>query len=1122
MTRSIYFPESELDIIGLRGSAGAWNFHTGKEKQVIITTSTQKAEEWKRNLVCFNPALRVMCFPVLPGTPYVPIPLHEKTILERKRAIQAMLTGDWDVVISLPQVFFETYPVKQKLLTTRIALEVGTVIDPECLVKSFIQLGYSRVDMVSAPGEFAKRGAVLDVFPPLRDYPVRLEFFDDELEEIRTFDPESQRSVQMLKEFTLTPHDVWQVSRDEIQFFAKKGAETWNHSPSRQHFLKHLQNLQETGSFQGYQHWTPFLFEETQHFLDFPGGSFRLILDNSSEIESMLSNYSGQIETQELEARQAKRIYAQSNVLFNLSDFPRLAIPEGCRLVTLNNRLEDKKKSLSLICTVNRNPTGKQLFQQVETYLQKSAHTRVLIVFHSAALKKRFIQYYDQIEATELTGFDELPDDNGVYLLEGHLTSGFEWTDRRLILLSDRELWPEHRVQSTQTMSRTWFNSEAMDMKVGDLIVHEDYGIGRFDGLGEVKAGPYTYEMVTLTYKDNAKLHVSLSQIGKIERLSSEAGTPNLDSLGGTRWIRTKEKVKKALEDMADRLIQLYAVRSQVQLDPCSEDDVLQTQFEEVFEYHPTPDQIRATMEIKSDLASGKPMDRLLVGDVGFGKTEVAMRMMFKLVNEGKQVAFLCPTTVLAFQHYMTCKERFEGFPVHVGFLSRLSSKKERDRVLMELKDGVCDMVIGTHRLLSADLVFKSLGGLVIDEEQRFGVRHKERIKEMKKDIHVLAMSATPIPRTLNMALTGIRDISIIKTPPRNRLAIATTVSQFDWAYIKNAISFELSRGGQVYFIHNKIETMPDLKETLQELMPHLEIGMAHGKMAPRELEDIMLQFIQNKMDVLVATTLVENGVDVPNANTMIINRADKFGLSQLYQLRGRIGRSDRAAYAYLLVPRRRQLTERARRRLEAIEEFSDLGSGFRLAAMDLEIRGAGNLLGASQSGHIQAVGYSLYMRMLREASRKLQGKRFYEEVNPVFNLKTGASIPKTYIEDASQRLAVYKTITGSLKKGELDNLKERIGDCYGKLPEKVESLFKENEVRIGLIPHKVLSVDREGSQLHVRFHQKADVDLNRLTSIVQSISGAELRQTGVLVLPITSRNVALETLQNFFHELES
>lgn len=711
----------------------------------------------------------------------------------------------------------------------------------------------------------------------------------------------------------------------------------------------------------------------------------------------------------------------------------------------------------------------------------------------------------------------------------GKLTNGFALPAAGLTFLIERDVFGETEREAPPRLpakvrkqrKASAFLSDLGDLKAGDYVVHVDHGIGQFNGLlqiatagnptGNVAAGierasGAVREFMLLTFAEGGKLYVPVERLDLVQRYSAGEGhAPQLDRLGGIGWQKTKARVKKAMRDMAEELLKLYAERKLVQGHAYGTDTPWQHEFEDAFEYQLTPDQESAIEDVKTDMESIQPMDRLVVGDVGYGKTEVAMRAAFKAVMEGKQVSVLAPTTVLVYQHYKTFQSRFSAFPVRVEMLSRFRSQKEQKEVVKAVEAGGVDIVIGTHRLLSKDIQFKDLGLLVVDEEQRFGVAHKERIKQMRKKVDVIAMSATPIPRTLNMSLAGLRDMSVIETPPRDRLAIQTHVAQFSEAVIRSAIEVELQRGGQVFFVHNRVETIYTIAELVGRLAPEARIGVGHGQIGEKELEDVILKFIRHELDVLVSTTIIENGIDIPLANTIIINRADMYGLSQLYQLRGRVGRSNRRAYAYLLIPSEEGLSPVARRRLAAIREFSDLGAGFRIAALDLELRGAGNLLGGQQSGHIDAVGFDLYTQMLERAVREMKGEAIEDEVSTSLNLGVDIRIPEEYIYDVSQRLRTYKRISSAESEAELADIQAEIADRYGPVPETVGSLFEYSRLRRAASQLGIVSIDREGERLAVKLSEKAKVDPDKLISMI-SAGTASFTPAGVLKVAIKSQ----------------
>ncbi len=682
-----------------------------------------------------------------------------------------------------------------------------------------------------------------------------------------------------------------------------------------------------------------------------------------------------------------------------------------------------------------------------------------------------------------------------VLVAVGSLSRGFRLPDAGLQIYAETDVFEEERRAPEKRRNLTKaFLSDLRDLKVGDLVVHVDHGIGEFVGLKQlgVRGTADSQEFLELRYHGEDKLFVPVERLDLIQKYTG-GSRPALDRLGGTTWEKAKTRVKKAMRDMAEELLKLYAQRRAVPGHAFGADTHWQEEFEDAFPYEPTVDQATAIAEIKKDMETPTPMDRLLCGDVGYGKTEVAMRAAFKAVMDGKQVAFLAPTTVLAFQHVKTLRERFAGFPIVIDVVNRFRSKQETKEILAGAASGKIDVVVGTHRLLSKDVVFKDLGLLVVDEEQRFGVAHKERIKQMRKKVDVLTMTATPIPRTLNMSLVGIRDMSIIETPPKDRLSIQTNVVKFDAPVIERAIRNELARGGQVYFVHNRVESIFSIGNLLQRLVPEARIAVGHGQMGEHELEKAMLSFVERRSDILLSTTIVENGLDIPNANTIIINRADRYGLAQLYQLRGRVGRSDRPAYAYMLVPPQDSLTPVARKRLAAIKEFSDLGSGFRVAALDLEIRGAGNLLGGEQSGHIDAVGFEMYTKLLEETIRELKGEEIEDDLRATVNLRVDLKIDDEYIPDMNQRLMVYRKVAAARTEAELGNTLDEMRDRYGAPPDSVLNLAEYGRIRIMADRLGIETIDREGRLVVIRFRPQAKVDPLRLVKVVHEWPGATL-----------------------------
>jgi transcription-repair coupling factor (superfamily II helicase) len=711
------------------------------------------------------------------------------------------------------------------------------------------------------------------------------------------------------------------------------------------------------------------------------------------------------------------------------------------------------------------------------------------------------------------------------YLVKGLVRRGAVFPESAIAFIGSEDLFGSSELVAQPGPNKSQmaaFAADLADLKPGDFVVHTTHGVGKFLGIREIVQGEQKGDFMLLEYSADAKLYVPLTRMDLVEKYRGGGDSPPpLDRLGGATWTARKSRVKAKMRDMADELLKLYAERRMAEGFAFSPDSNWQREFEDAFEFTETKDQLSATKEIKRDLESPHPMDRLLCGDVGFGKTEVAMRAAFKALGDGKQVAVLAPTTVLAFQHFETFKRRFAAFPVRLEMFSRLRPAKELKKSIEELADGRIDIAIGTHRLFSQDVVFRDLGLLVVDEEQRFGVRHKERLKQMTKKVHVLSMSATPIPRTLHMSLLGIRDMSVIETPPKDRLAIHTVVAHFGPELVRTAIEQELSRGGQVYFVHNRIDSIFTRAAWIQELVPQARIGVGHGQMSEQELERVLLGFMRHEYDVFVSTTIVENGLDIPLANTMIIDHAERHGLSELYQLRGRVGRSNRRAYAYLLVPADTELSEIARKRLAALREFSDLGAGFKIAALDLELRGAGNLLGGEQHGHINSVGFDTYVRLLDETVRELKGEEIVPEVHSALNLGLDIRIPPDYIGDENQRLRAYRQIANAADRAARDRAEKELEDRYGTVPEAVRNLLAYSALKTMAEQIGVEAIDRRHNLLNVKFHPGTRVDPARLMGIVSKTKGAQFTPAGVLLLPMEGLTAAADVLQFLSEKLE-
>ena len=969
----------------------------------------------------------VRSFPSLQIDPYRNIAAHFGVASARAGALHALATGTARVLVASAASLLPRLSPPDNLEAAAIDLKPGLDLDPVALGDLLADAGFTREDPVDEHGEFCVRGGIVDFFPAGAENPIRVEFFGDTIESIRRYDSATQRSIGVLDQAPVVP------------LTEKSGAATlFDYLPSGRDLSMFVVEEEEVAAQAGR------LAEQLRHSY----AEVRTENPNVPAPEHLVVDWS----------EVAERLTAATRL-------EQLAIGEGA----------SGGRTLDVACQPAVEFRGRIQEWTADVKRMRERGDTVLFVAGTEGRAERTAELLGEYElrGVLIDRTDELLN-VAMHITVGQLSRGFRLPGAELQIIAEPDVFEEDRTKVERKADRhrsiaKTFLSDLRDLKPDDMVVHVDHGIGIFVGLKQIGVGQSQQEFMELRYAGEDKLFVPVERLDLIQKYSGTA-KPALDKLGGTSWERTKTRVKKAMRDMAEELLKLYAARKSVAGHAFSPDSHWQREFEDAFEWDLTVDQANAITDIKRDMESPTPMDRLLCGDVGYGKTEVAMRAAFKAVMDGKQVAFLAPTTVLAFQHQKTLTERFAGFPVAIDMVSRFRSKQEQDQIIKDLAAGKVDIIVGTHRLLSRDIQFKDLGLLVVDEEQRFGVAHKERIKQMRRKVDVLTLSATPIPRTLNMSLVGIRDMSIIETPPKDRLSIQTNVVKFDAAVIARAIRNELERSGQVYFVHNRVESIFSIGELVQRLVPEARVVIAHGQMGEEELERAMLDFIARKYDVLLATTIIENGLDIPNVNTILINRADRYGLSQLYQLRGRVGRSDRPAYAYLLIPPEATLSPIAKKRLAAIREFSDLGSGFRVAALDLEIRGAGNLLGGEQSGHIETVGFEMYMKLLEQAVRELKGEELVDDVRAVVNLRVDLKIDEAYVPEMNQRLMIYRKIAEARTDGELDQILTELRDRYGPVPETVEHLEQYGRIRIMADRLGIESIDREGQVVVIKF----------------------------------------------------
>ncbi len=1139
--------------------------------QNLVQTPKSKVQSPAQESKIQNPKSKIEMLPASDSDVYSGVSPHAETLEKRALALWNLTVQKPDVLILSAKSLITKTLAPNEIKNLGAHLKRDEDFAPETLIEKLIACGYVREEPLKNIGELSVRGGIVDVWSPDAEMPARIEFFGDTVDSIREFDAETQLSTEQLKEIRVAPMREFSATAKDFRDWAFFARERFSDEMFARALKDRTQFAKEGEDFSGWEFLFPLVNPRESSVFDFLE-NYVLIVDDPAIIEQTLADFYENLEKHFKEITEAGEIALEPRELF-LSDEElreKFEIKQRLELRALGRTAARVDEQFSLdaespnenyelpITNYDKKPLF--LFPAAEKVTEFEIGSRSTRKYHgnvkdfAIELKQKNLSAKaqtspdknneqrttnnEQIFVLQSHGLAErlseilrdydvsIPETS---LLIGDLSSGFEIPALRLIVHTESDIFgettqvqgPKPKVQSSRTKSKTSaFISDFRDLKAGDFVVHVDHGIGRFEGLQTIETGGATREFMLLFYADNAKLFVPVERLDLVSRFSSgEAATPTLERLGGIGWQKTKAKAKRAMRDMADELLRLYAERKLVEGFAFSADSPWQIEFEDSFPYQLTVDQATAIEDIKSDMQTAVPMDRLIVGDVGYGKTEVAMRGAFKAVMDSKQVAVLTPTTVLAYQHFESFKQRFAAFPVKIELLSRFRSPKEQKEVVKALEEGKVDILIGTHRILSNDVRLPKLGLVVVDEEQRFGVAHKEKLKQLKKKVDVMTLSATPIPRTLNMSLLGMRDMSVIETPPRDRLAINTQVVQFSEGVIKSAIELELARNGQIFFIHNRVETIESITAHIKKIVPHARIIFAHGQMNEKEMEQAMLDFIDYKFDILVATTIIENGIDIPRANTIIINRADNYGLSQLYQLRGRVGRSNRRAYAYLLIPSEVELTPIAKRRLSAIREFSDLGAGFRIAALDLELRGAGNILGGQQSGQLDALGFDLYTKMLERTIQELKGEEIEEESSVSLNLGADVSIPNDYINETAQRLRTYKRVSSAETEEDLRRIYTEIQDRYGKIPESVNNLFEYARLRKLAEQMRVLSVDKTPSGFAVKLGENAKVAPEKLMQLLAENPESSFAPSGVLKVSTKEENL-IETARLTLEQL--
>ena len=1041
-------------IIQIAGCVGSQKTHLmyalgdGFEFRVIVFSSEEKAKKAYEEYRIFTED--VYLYPARDLLFYYADIKGALLTAQRMGVLRALIEKEKDAsitVITTIDAFLDGLASPSRLKKQRIVLAGGDVVDLTGLEKNLTEMGYERESQVEGPGQYAVRGGIVDIFPLTEELPVRIELWGDEIDSIRSFDTESQRSVENLDKVTIYPaSENWEESMEAVSFL--------EYFPKDRSilFLDEPQRLQEAAESVEQEY---FHSQESRNASDTDHSENQcLTVYETKDIIDEMNLYSG-IAMTTLESKcglfHVREIYSIQTKGVN---------PYNNSFELLTRDLKRLKRSGYRVVLLSGSRTrAKRLAEDLRDYNLSS--------FYSEDMER-------QVNAGE------------IMVTYGYVAEGYEYPMLKFMVISETDIFGRKKKKKRRKKYEGQKIQDFAELKPGDYVVHENHGIGIYKGIEKIEVEKVVKDYMKIAYADGGVLYIPVAQMDLIQKYAgADAKKPKLNKLGTIQWGKTKNQVKKAVQAVAEDLVKLYATRQQSEGFVYGPDTVWQKEFEEMFPFEETEDQIQAIEDTKHDMESTKIMDRLICGDVGYGKTEIAIRAAFKAVQEGKQVVYLVPTTILAQQHYNTFVQRLKDFPVRIDLLCRFRSSYQQKKTVEDLKKGLVDIVIGTHRVLSKDVGFKDLGLLIIDEEQRFGVTHKEKIKKLRENIDVLTLTATPIPRTLHMSLIGIRDMSVLEEAPQDRMPIQTYVMEYNDEMVREAIERELSRGGQVYYVYNRVNDIADVAGHLQQLLPEANISFAHGQMRERELEDIMYDFINGDIDVLVSTTIIETGLDIPNANTMIIQDADRFGLSQLYQLRGRVGRSNRMAYAFLLYRRDKLLKEVAEKRLSAIREFTDLGSGIKIAMRDLEIRGAGNLLGEAQSGHMEAVGYDMYCKMLNEAVLKLKGEGEEESFTTTIDLNIDAYIPDSYIKNEYQKLDIYKRIAAISNEEEMDDMMEELIDRFGDIPKKVQQLLHIAALKGLAHSAYVTAVEQKGADIRFTMYEKAKIDPQKIPGML-------------------------------------
>jgi transcription-repair coupling factor (superfamily II helicase) len=1102
--QSIHGLCGSTEILGLQGSAGA-RFLAGLLKEpgaplLVIVANLDLARQLVAELAFFShEPHRVSLFPHWEMAPYDPLLPHSELEAIRLATLHGLLRGQVRAVVTTPMALQQRVIPRAFLQQLTESLILEEEYDRHQLQTRLHDLGYRSVPLVEDRGTYSFRGDILDLFPPTLEQPVRIDFFGDYIEKMRVYDAQTQRSgAQQLEEVSLLPSREMVLTGALLEQFSQRLKERCDElGLPRTKREAVLDEVREGLLAPGRSFLLPLNYGSLESVFDYLGSDTVAIVDGPA-VEQALDQFSQSIEQGVSRMAAGEEPYVEPHQLYLAPQEveQHLNVRRRISLADLHIYELDRDRPVLRVDSFANGEFLQQPEAQRMHYLAErltgwlAESWGVLLVCRKAGQAQRLIDLLEpyglKIKPLAQQPWTEVRGE--ISWVCADISRGFQLPDEKLVVVTEEEVFGRRvrRRQRDELRAKAALSSLA-ELKEQDYVVHADHGIGLYLGLEQLSGSGLSGDFLKLEYAGGDTLYLPVERIEKVQKYAAgDLQSIRLDKMGGTAWAKTCQKARAVVEEMARELLTIYARREMAEAFAFSAPDDVFRSFEASFPYEETPDQLAAIQDVLEDMQSGRPMDRLICGDVGYGKTEVAIRAAFKAVLDGKQVAVVVPTTILARQHFATFAERFKGYPVHVDMISRFRTTAEQKKVLEALKEGQVDIVIGTHRLLQRDVHFKDLGLVIIDEEQRFGVSHKERLKKMRAQVAMLTLSATPIPRTLNMGMIGMRDLSIIDTPPVDRLAIRTYVTRFDDDLIRNAILRELQRGGQVYFVHNRVQSIGTMADFLRTLVPEAKVAVGHGQMAEKELEKVMLGFIEGETNVLVASTIIENGLDIPRANTILINRADCFGLSQLYQLRGRVGRSKDRGYAYLLIPGEATLSKDARSRLQVLQDLTELGAGFRVASHDLELRGAGDLLGGRQAGQIAAIGFEMYTELLEETIHELKGMDREGRIDPEIRLGLRAFLPEDYVADPNQRLVFYKKMAAAEEDGTLYDVVDELQDRYGELPEPGRILLEMMKLRVELKRLRIDLAEYDGRRLIFGFHPTTKVAPDVLLQLIQ------------------------------------